>query len=159
VAYHGSCIRLDRDTFMFRNMADIWFALEAQRQKVPMICIERPRHWIVQNKDPHSSLTIYNHSYLQKKSALDTSMVQSHVVRINHPFTISVFSSDLRKQRKIVLGITTYNRCDYLRACLESFLQTRNANHEWVVIVADDGSTDDTLEYLENLNFPHECPE
>ena len=67
VAYHGPCIRLDRDTFLFRNMADIWFALEAQRRKVPMICIERPRHWIVQNKDPQSSLTIYNHSYLQKK--------------------------------------------------------------------------------------------
>ena len=26
VAYHGPCIRLDRDTFLFRNMADIWFA-------------------------------------------------------------------------------------------------------------------------------------
>ena len=60
------------------------------------------------------------------------------------------------KKKKIVLGITTYNRCDYLQACLESFLQTRNTDHEWVVIVADDGSTDDTLEYLENLNFPHE---
>ena len=57
------------------------------------------------------------------------------------------------KKKKIVLGITTYNRCDYLQACLESFLQTRNTDHEWVVIVADDGSTDDTLEYLENLNF------
>jgi FkbM family methyltransferase len=156
VAYHASTVSLHRDDFMFRNMADIWFALESQRQQILMICVERPRNWLIINKGSEDTLNIYTHSTSQKKSALDSSIVQSQVVRKNHPFTIQVPRNTRPIRRKVMLGITTFNRRDYLQACLESFLKTRNLDYEWVVIIADDGSTDDTLEYLENLDFPHE---
>jgi FkbM family methyltransferase len=156
VAYHTSVISLYRKDFIFRNMADIWLALEAQKQKVPMICIEHPKNWLIENKVSDDTLNIYTHSSYRKESALDSSIVQNQVVRKNHPFTIQVPPTPYPKKKKLVLGITTYNRRDYLQACLESFLETRNADHGWVVIVADDGSTDDTLEYLENLDFSHE---
>lgn len=156
VAYHASAIKMKRDDFMFRNMADIWFALDAQRQKVPMICMERPRKWLIINKGTEDTLNIYTHSSSQKKSALDSSIVQSQVVRKNYPFTIQISSNSYTKRLKLVLGITTYNRRDYLQACIETFLNTRSTEYEWVIIVADDGSTDDTLEYLENLVIPHE---
>lgn len=156
VAYHSSVISLHRKDFMFKNMADIWLALKAQKQKVPMICIERPKNWLIENKVSDDNLNIYTHSSSKNKSSLDSSIVQNQVVKKNQPFTILVPPTPYPKKKKLVLGITTFNRRDYLQACLESFLETRNVNYEWVVIVADDGSTDDTLEYLENLYFPHE---
>ncbi len=56
---------------------------------------------------------------------------------------------------KLVFGVKTYNRKDYLQSCLTTWLDTRNPDHHWVVIIADDGSTDGTLEYLETLTLPH----
>jgi glycosyltransferase involved in cell wall biosynthesis/GR25 family glycosyltransferase involved in LPS biosynthesis len=54
------------------------------------------------------------------------------------------------------MSITTWNRCDYLKDCIESFERTRSTDYDWVLIIADDGSTDGTLEYLDNLLLPHE---
>lgn len=56
------------------------------------------------------------------------------------------------KTKRCVLAITTFNRVDYLHAMLVSFLQTRNNFFNWEIVVADDGSTDDTRSYLEQLS-------
>lgn len=58
--------------------------------------------------------------------------------------------------RKLVFAVKTYNRIYYLRTCLQTWLETRNPDYQWVVIVADDGSTDGTLEYLDGLMLPDE---
>jgi len=52
-----------------------------------------------------------------------------------------------------VLAITTFNRLEYLKNCIETWIKTKNEYAEWILIVADDGSNDGTLEYLENLNL------
>jgi len=52
-----------------------------------------------------------------------------------------------------VLAITTYNRIAYLKDCIESWLKTRSDSNAWVLIVADDGSVDGSLEYIENLSL------
>jgi glycosyltransferase involved in cell wall biosynthesis len=44
---------------------------------------------------------------------------------------------------------------DYLKNCVESFLQTKNDNISWQLIIADDNSTDGTKEYLEHLEAKH----
>ena len=156
VAYHTSAISLKKDQFMFRNMADIWLALEAQRQGVPMISIERPRNWLVQNNGVEDTLSIYNHSATKSKTALDSSLVQSNVVRNNHPFTVHTPKSGSQKRIKVILGITTYNRQNYLEQCIASFMETRSPLYEWILVIADDGSTDGTLDFLEKLNIQHE---
>lgn len=56
---------------------------------------------------------------------------------------------------KVLLAITTYNRLDYLKKTLESWDRTKNPKYKWTVIVADDGSTDGTLEYLEDFKKHH----
>jgi glycosyltransferase involved in cell wall biosynthesis len=53
----------------------------------------------------------------------------------------------------VVFAVTTYNRVDYLRECLDSWLSTRDASLPWYVVVADDGSTDGTLEFLYRGGF------
>ncbi|QSE98404.1 glycosyltransferase family 2 protein [Fulvivirga lutea] len=51
-----------------------------------------------------------------------------------------------------ILAVTTYNRLSFLKNLLDSFCE--NINSEWQLIIADDGSTDGTLEYLGKLHIP-----
>ena len=48
----------------------------------------------------------------------------------------------------MVMAVTTYNRKEYLKRFIESWDRTRNRQYLWTLIVADDGSTDGTLEWL-----------
>ena len=45
---------------------------------------------------------------------------------------------------KFTLAITTFNRLNYLKACLDSWIQTRSIDVDWTLIIADDGSDDGT---------------
>ena len=51
--------------------------------------------------------------------------------------------------------ITTYNSPDFLKKCLNSFLKQKDKNFE--IVIADDGSTEDTKRIIENfdvINLP-----
>lgn len=52
-----------------------------------------------------------------------------------------------------ILAITTYNRKTYLERVVSGFLNTRS-NESWELVIADDGSTDGTIEYVKNLHIP-----
>ena len=52
-----------------------------------------------------------------------------------------------------VLTITTFNRIEYLKECLDTWNKTRSKDVTWQLVVADDGSNDGTLEYLKQLKF------
>ena len=45
--------------------------------------------------------------------------------------------------------ITTYNSPDFLKKCLNSFLKQKDKNFE--IVIADDGSTEDTKRIIENF--------
>lgn len=53
---------------------------------------------------------------------------------------------------KFALAVTTFNRLNYLRECLESFELTK-CNNTWEIIIADDGSTDGTKEYIKSKKY------
>lgn len=53
--------------------------------------------------------------------------------------------------KSFTLAITTFNRIKYLKRCIDSFVNTKNNSFDWRIIIADDGSTDGTLDYLEKL--------
>ncbi len=57
----------------------------------------------------------------------------------------------VRKPR-ILVGVTTYNRVDYIGKFLESFLATKSKDLHHTLIVADDGSTDGTIELVKSLS-------
>ncbi len=59
--------------------------------------------------------------------------------------------------KTLVFAVTTYNRRDYLRECLESWAATRNPAHRWLLIVADDGSRDGTIEALLRMRLGVDC--
>lgn len=53
---------------------------------------------------------------------------------------------------RLLLGIKTLNRLHFLHDCLISFLNTRDHDLNWSVVIADDGSQDGTLEYIRELS-------
>jgi glycosyltransferase involved in cell wall biosynthesis len=53
----------------------------------------------------------------------------------------------------IFVGITTYNRIDYLEKTITSLLVTRNNKHNWIMAAADDGSTDGSIQLLKKHGF------
>jgi hypothetical protein len=57
-AWHSSAVKFQYENCEKPNMADLWLALNAQQQKVPMILIERPSNWVKNQVIPFEK-TIY----------------------------------------------------------------------------------------------------
>lgn len=57
-------------------------------------------------------------------------------------------------ENRMIMAITTYNRIEFLKKCIGSWRKTRNRSYEWVLVIADDGSTDGTEEYIKSLKVP-----
>ena len=53
-----------------------------------------------------------------------------------------------------VVGVSTWNREAYIHRFVESFVATRSDAFNWALVIADDGSTDDTIDYLDSLSIP-----
>ena len=53
----------------------------------------------------------------------------------------------------LLFMITTFNRIDFLKKTINSWFKTINKNNNWTLIIADDNSTDGTLEYLQQLKL------
>ncbi|RTK95654.1 MAG: glycosyltransferase [Neisseriaceae bacterium] len=52
-----------------------------------------------------------------------------------------------------ILAVTTYNRLNFLKEMINGFFKyTKNIN-DWTIIIADDGSTDGTKDFIQKLNF------
>lgn len=54
---------------------------------------------------------------------------------------------------KLAFCISTYNRLDYLKQLLNCYYKTKNNKHDWHIYIADDGSTDGTIEYIDTLEI------
>lgn len=57
------------------------------------------------------------------------------------------------KTKSFILSITTYNRLVYLKELINSWLSTKSEDVNWHIIIADDGSTDGTIDFVENLSI------
>ena len=59
----------------------------------------------------------------------------------------------IRKRKpRLILAVKTLNRISYLRQCLATWSATANTvDFLWKIVVADDGSQDGTLQYLETF--------
>lgn len=82
VAFHTSTIRINPGDFKKPNMADIWFALEGQRQKIPFLCIERKSGWL--QGFNYEGESIFGDAKKNRGSSLNTSEIQTEVTRGHH---------------------------------------------------------------------------
>jgi hypothetical protein len=65
-AYHTSTVKLSINDFHFSGMADVFLAVVAKRQCVPMIAVERPNSWL-QPMEENSSVSLYAQSIRNDK--------------------------------------------------------------------------------------------
>lgn len=49
--YHSSAVSISVEDFKSANNADLWFAIKAQEQRIPMICIARKPAWLIENQE------------------------------------------------------------------------------------------------------------
>jgi hypothetical protein len=86
--YHIGTIALSRDDFKEPGMADLWLALAVKRQKVPMICVERPEMWLKPLGEAHET-SLYcaamNDGDLQTKIAQAEGSWQLDDMYCHHP--------------------------------------------------------------------------
>lgn len=68
--------------------------------------------------------------------------------RIHRALQTRFRPAGVRTRPKLVLGVSTFNRLEYLSHIVETFAVTRSDEFEWTLIVADDGSTDGSWEFL-----------
>jgi len=77
-AFHTSTIMIKRNDFPCPNMADIWFAIEGQKQRIPFILIKRPMFWL--NDCPSSKFTtsIYRKSKKSQHGKYQTQVIKQY---------------------------------------------------------------------------------
>lgn len=117
--------------------------------------IDHPRTLLDGNKQP-----MYKRNWKLSREietlfgpALERYIEKLKLTYIGNPLKYSPENnvSQLSPSLSFVLAITTYNRLPYLKDCISSFMKTRTNLARWKIIVADDGSDDGTLAYLETL--------
>jgi len=52
-----------------------------------------------------------------------------------------------------ILAVTTYNRLSFFKQMIYGFFKHTKKINQWTLIIADDGSTDGTKEFIEKLDF------
>jgi len=88
VCYHSSTLQVHRDDFKHPNMGDIWFALLAQQQKVPCVCLAHARAWL-QDGGPPGEDSIYSRSTGDEGANWkNTADVQTRVIKDNMPWKV-----------------------------------------------------------------------
>lgn len=48
LAWHSDALKLQLADFPSQGMADVWFAIAAKQQAVPLVCLARPKDWLHQ---------------------------------------------------------------------------------------------------------------
>jgi hypothetical protein len=77
-AFHTSTIRIKLSDFPKPNMADIWFALLAQQQNVPMILIPRQQLWLKDVPQALQMTSIYSQSKGKGHGAYQTKIIRDY---------------------------------------------------------------------------------
>jgi glycosyltransferase involved in cell wall biosynthesis len=103
-AYHVGAISLSRIDFREPGMADLWLAVAAKRQKVPMIAIERAEAWLRPLAEADAS-SLYS-------QALNHSQLQTSIVRDEESWRLD----ELCHQYPLVQDLLSKFRTDVIQA-------------------------------------------
>jgi glycosyltransferase involved in cell wall biosynthesis/GR25 family glycosyltransferase involved in LPS biosynthesis len=134
--------------FDFPNMADIWIAKLMAQMKMPMYAVARGDSWLKEADVPAQSIYAEN-----MNERTDQRIIVEKEVRSIGELALPIKGANI----KVMVAIKTFNRVDYLKKCVESLCRTVcDEIYDVVVVVADDGSSDGTHEYLSGLSIPFE---
>lgn len=121
----------------FREANDVWFTLSIQNNK---------------------NITIIDKTLFKCEQTCSYQYPVWHPIQTNSKKNkynkfININKSIKYDTKNIIFAITTYNRLKYLKQTIESWNRTRCKDFKWTLIIADDGSTDGTLKYIQSLDI------
>ncbi len=132
----------------------IFETLTSKSFSFPLYHIDHPR---TELDGKQQEKYLENRNMAKEILSMSGPSIKNYIQRLkNIPHGIPEKYFNENKEKKIeglkfILAITTYNRIDYLKTCINSFLRTKNKDIKWQLLIADDGSSDGTKEYLAEL--------
>lgn len=134
--------------FDFPNMADIWIAKFFAKRSIALHAVARGNKWLKDADVPAESIYSSN-----AEEQTDQRLIVDREAKAIGEYVKPVKGA----RKKVMVALKTFNRVDYLRQSIESLCATASDRaFEIIVAVADDGSTDGTLDYLRDLAIPFE---
>jgi glycosyltransferase involved in cell wall biosynthesis len=87
-AFHTRHFLIKKNDFKNPNMADIFFSIKGQEQKIPFLVIEHNKGEIVEHEGTKES-SIYSHSHTLTDSKKNTQLLQNEYVRSYLPWVLN----------------------------------------------------------------------
>lgn len=78
LAFDTTSIKLQLSDFLKPNMADVWFALAAQRQHVPLYLLPRPKRWLTDIPEALQTSSIYQNSKNKSHGQYQTDIINQY---------------------------------------------------------------------------------
>ena len=174
LAYHTSTLDVALGDFETSGVADLWFAISAKRQDIPMICLNRSSRWLTaldtgadnlfataraDHEGPtriaisHGpwprNVVTPGHASLAALVAAGKSPGQ---IRAEGTRIASAVDVTCASRLKMVVLVNGWNCVDLVETCWDSIMSQATGNFDVEAIFLDDGSSDGTWDRLRTLN-------
>jgi hypothetical protein len=97
LCYHTTIMKVYPTDFKHPNMADIWFGLLGQQNKIPFLCVEHGSNNLITHADIDLSETIFFKSRNDKKSPMNSLEMQNTTIKDNSPWVHNYFPRRYKK--------------------------------------------------------------
>lgn len=129
MAFHTSILDVNFNFFRSANMADVWVGLFSKENNIPITVIPHASKWIEHSDKFDIGTTIFRST--SKKEGIQDCLIKG--------LTFNEIER-LKPKAKIVIGLPTFNRHDFLRSNLK-MIDSESTGYDVFVVVNDDGST------------------
>jgi hypothetical protein len=75
LGFHTDNIKISQQIFLYPNMTDIWLAVHAKQNNIPIISVERSSDWVIQARGEVFQRSIYQTSF--QKDTYQTNVVNN----------------------------------------------------------------------------------
>ncbi len=90
--FHTDTIRVRPSDFALPNMADNWFGVLSQQQRVPLVVLAHPGRWL-RNLDYYAD-SIFSHSDKAANTSMDVEMARTKLTKRHMPWTLFPLPSE-----------------------------------------------------------------
>lgn len=112
-AFHTKILKIKKSDFLHPNMADVFFSIKGQEQKIPFVVIAHDKGEIVEYEGAKES-SIYAHSHAQVESKKNTYDLQNRFVINNQPWVLN----DFRPLSLLIIGrFDNYGKGGIFKSC------------------------------------------
>jgi GR25 family glycosyltransferase involved in LPS biosynthesis len=131
IFFDSNCFSAKDFVLDYRNMADIWFALECHRRQLPIIIPKRHTNWLIDNPPSERATAIWKHSANNIASDANTRAMQTFVLCAANEYISSRPLGDASSGKDYVLAVNF----EALTASLAQFESLTRGKHSPAVLL------------------------